>query len=201
MALRIGITGGIGSGKTTVARIFSTLGIPVYSADEHARRLMVEDADLIEALRTLLGPRTFLPDGQLNRPYVAEQIFGDADKLAAVNQLVHPAVGRDGLAWHQRQKQVAYTLYEAALLYESGHADAFDAIIVVAAPEALRIRRVLERDQSDEAAVRARMARQWSQDEKVAKADFIIHNDGEQLLLPQVLRIHADLRNRAAAER
>ncbi len=197
MPLRIGITGNIGSGKTTVCQIFATLGIPIYYADPAARRLMETDPALIRAITKLLGPRAYNPDGSLDRAYVAKQIFGNERLLRPLNNLVHPAVGRDGLRWHRAQSGVPYTLYEAALIYESSGDRAMDAVIVVRAPEAIRVRRVMERDGVSEADVRARMARQWPEARKVDQADFVIDNDGEHALVPQVLAIHRTLKERS----
>ena len=194
MPLRIGITGNIGSGKTTVCQIFATLGIPVYYADPGARALMETDPELIRSITALLGGRAYTPEGQLNRAYVAELIFGDEAKREALNQLVHPAVGRAGLRWHAEQGDVPYTLYEAALIFESGGRRGMDGVILVRAPEDLRLRRVMRRDGASEAAVRARMMRQWPEERKAELADFIIDNDGRTLLIPQVLAIHRRLR-------
>ena len=192
-ALQVGITGGIGSGKTTVCQVFEQLGIPVYYADARAKRLMVEDATLKAGIIQLFGEDAYLNDGQLNRAHVARQAFGQPGLLQQLNALVHPAVAKDSDRWHKQQEEVPYTLKEAALLYESGAHEALDKIIAVTAPEALRIQRVVERDDSDESAVRARMDQQIPEAEKVKRADFVIYNDGQQLLLPQIQRIHRAL--------
>lgn len=192
-ALQVGITGGIGSGKTTACRVFEQLGIPVYYADAEAKRLMVEDANLKAGIMQLFGEDAYQPDGQLNRPHIAQQAFGHPGLLQKLNALVHPAVAEDSGRWHKAQRQVPYTLKEAALLYESGAHEALDKIIAVTAPENLRIQRVVERDDSDEAAVRARMDQQMPEAKKVERADFVIYNDGQQLLLPQIQRIHQAL--------
>lgn len=198
MALRIGITGGIGSGKTTACQVFATLGIPVFYADLQARRLMQEDPFLVTGIRNLLGEDAYGSDGQLDRPLVAERVFGNTALLQKLNALVHPAVGRHGQEWHRQQEEVPYTLYEAALLFESGGHREMDRIIVVTAPEEVRLQRVMTRDGATEAEVRARMARQLPQAEKEERADFLIHNDGQQLLLPQVIEIHRQLLGQAA---
>lgn len=188
--LKVGITGGIGSGKTTVCKIFETLGIPVYYADDRAKWLMVHDPELVAGIQAAFGAEAYTPEGRLNRAYLAKTAFGDPEKLAQLNALVHPAVFRDGSAWHHAQTGVPYTLREAALLFESGSYRAIDRMIVVTAPVEVRLKRVTERDQVSEAAVRARMEQQWPEEEKVKRADYLIHNDGEQLLVPQVLEIH-----------
>ena len=200
MPLRVGITGNIGSGKTTVCQIFATLGIPIYYADPAARRLMESNPELIRAITRLLGPRAYNPDGSLDRAFVAKQIFGNESRLHTLNELVHPAVGQDGLRWHRQQTQVPYTLYEAALIFESGGSQRMDAVIVVTAPETVRLQRVMDRDASSEAEVRARLARQWPEARKVELADFIIVNDGAHLLIPQVLAIHRQLKAQATDE-
>lgn len=191
--LKVGITGGIGSGKTTVCRIFERLGIPVYYADARAKQLMVENKDLRVQIQQVFGTEAYLPDGSLNRQHIAQQAFSQPQLLQRLNALVHPAVAQDSLSWHGQQSGVPYTLKEAALLYESGSDQALDKIIAVTAPEDLRLQRVMQRDGSDESAVRARMERQMPEAEKAKRADFVIYNDGKQLLLPQIQRIHQAL--------
>ncbi|GAB5554508.1 MAG: dephospho-CoA kinase [Saprospiraceae bacterium] len=193
MPNKIGITGGIGSGKSTVCKIFEVLGIPVYYADDRAKSLMVQDKALVEAIKKLLGEAAYQADGQLDRGYVANIIFRDKDKLAALNALVHPAVAKDGESWHFSQKNVPYTLKEAALLFEAGSYKHLDKLICVVAPKAMRLKRVMERDQVEESAVLARMDKQWPQSKKAVLSDFIIYNDGSIPLIPQVLRIHKKL--------
>ncbi len=193
----LGITGGIGSGKTTVCRIFEKLGIPVYYADDRAKALMVADESLKTAITKVLGEQAYLESGDLNRPWIAQQVFGDAQLLEALNGLVHPAVARDGLQWQAEQatKGVPFTLREAALLYESGIYKTLDKIIVVSAPENVRVRRVMERDGVTEAAVRSRIDRQMPEAEKVAKADYVIDNSGQQPLIPQVVNLYRRLKH------
>lgn len=195
--LKIGITGGIGSGKTTVCRIFETLGIPVYYADDRAKALMVENPDLIKRIKELFGEAAYLPDGSLNRAYIADIAFHNPLKLNELNAAVHPAVWLDGEAWHNAQTHAPYTLKEAALLFESGGNLLLDKIITVVAPEETRIERVLLRGggtlkRSD---IEARIAKQLPDEEKVKKSDFVIQNDGNQALIPQVLAIHNRIMN------
>lgn len=190
--LKVGITGGIGSGKSTVCRVFEWLGIPVYYADERAKWLMIMDPELQEGIRELLGAGAYMEDGSLNRAYIASVVFKDAGKLEQLNRLVHPAVHRDGEAWHLAQ-QAPYTLREAALLYESGGYRFMDKMIVVTAPVELRIRRVMARDGVEREAVKARIAKQWPEEEKVALADFVIRNNEQAAILPQILRVHRRL--------
>lgn len=186
----LGITGGIGSGKTTVCKIFETLGIPIYYADERAKHLMSHDPELMAGIVDLFGPEAYLEPQVLNRAHIAKVAFNDKIKLNQLNALVHPAVGRDGLAWQAAQQNVPYTLKEAALLYESGSYRSLDKIIVVTAPLELRIERVMARDGAKREDVEARIAKQMPEAEKVKLADFVVHNDGQQALIPQVLAIH-----------
>lgn len=193
---RVGITGGIGSGKSTVCRIFETaFGIPVFDADQWAKRLILEDPALRKGILELFGPEAYTKEGAYDRVFVAKIVFGDPDKLAALNALVHPAVERASRQWHQEKAElgVPYTLKEAALLIESGGHRFVDYLIVVSAPEALRIQRVMQRDQLTEKQVRARIRGQMPEAEKLKLADFVLLNDGEQMLLPQIWKIHQEL--------
>jgi len=191
--LQVGITGGIGSGKTTVCRLFEVLDIPVYYADDRAKELMVADPELRQGIRALLGDQAYTEDGQLDRAWIAGQVFGNEEKLQALNGLVHPAVWRDTARWKEAHHDSPYTLREAALLYESGGHNMVDVMLVVTAPETLRIQRVQKRDGLSEADIRSRMDRQWPQSEKDKRADYLIVNDGRQSLIQQVWRIHHKL--------
>ncbi|MBL7816781.1 MAG: dephospho-CoA kinase [Saprospiraceae bacterium] len=193
--LKIGITGGIGSGKTTACRIFETLGIPVYYADDRAKALMVDNPILVKNIKNLFGEQAYATDGSLNRIYIAEIAFHNPLKLKELNGVVHPAVWQDGEDWHNAQKHAPYTLKEAALLFESGGNKLMDKIITVVAPVEMRIERVLLRgggtmSRSD---VEARIAKQLSDEEKIKQSDFVISNDGSQALIPQILKIHQTL--------
>jgi dephospho-CoA kinase len=191
--LRVGITGGIGSGKTTICRIFMELGIPVHFADERAKALMVESKPLIKQVKSLFGPIAYLPDGSLNRKLIADLVFQDAKMLEKLNAIVHPAVLSDGEKWHKRQRNMPYTLKESALLFEIGSQVFFDKTITVFAPKEIRLQRTMQRDGLTQAAVEARMGKQMDDEKKVQLADFVIVNDGSKLLLPQVLDIHRQL--------
>jgi len=196
----VGITGGIGSGKTTVCQIFNVgLGIPVFYADLWAKELINTDSDLIQGIIDIFGPDAYTPEGAYNRPFVASAAFAEPTKLAALNALVHPAVEIASRAWHDRQAGEGhpYTLKEAALMVESGSHVHLDLLIVVTAPEQLRVQRVMERDGITEAQVRARMRAQLPESEKIALADFIIENDGSKLLTPQVWAVHREIMNRS----
>ena len=190
----LGITGGIGSGKTTVCKIFETLGIPVYYADERAKYLMSHDPKLIAGITELFGQEAFLEPQVLNRAHIAQIAFNDKEKLNQLNALVHPAVAQDGLNWQAAQQNVPYTLKEAALLFESGSYRTLDKIIVVAAPLELRIQRVMARDGAKREEVEARISKQMPEEVKVSLADFIVNNDGVHALIPQVMAIHAKLK-------
>lgn len=195
--LKVGITGGIGSGKSTVTRIFSLLGVPVYDADSAAKRLMNEDDTLKSGIIEAFGPLAY-PDGKLDRAWLATQVFNDPGKLAQLNALVHPATIADARAWMERQT-APYALKEAALMFESGSDKGLDKVIGVSAPETLRINRVMAREKTTEEEVRKRISKQMPEDEKMARCDYILHNDGEQMLIPQVLAIHDKLLALAAA--
>lgn len=200
--LHLGITGGIGSGKTTVCKIFETLGIPIYYADERARALMIEDPALKAEIIQLLGAEAYLSNGELNRKWVASQVFNKPEKLKQLNGLVHPAVARDGLLWQAEQEKgdAPFSLKEAALLYESGSHLFLYKIIVVSAPEKVRIQRVISRDGATEAEVRSRMDKQMPEQEKVERADYVIDNSGKQALIPQVMSLYKDLKALAYAQ-
>ena len=193
MKWQIGITGGIGSGKSTVASIFETLGIPIYSADDRAKALMMEDPILIDQIRSTFGDAAYHSDGSLDRACLAKIVFNDPDQLRQLESFVHPAVARDTQAWHQAQEEVPYTLREAALLFEAGGYKKVDRIITVYAPQEERIRRVIARDQTTRAAVLARMAQQWSDEEKMERSDYIIHNYANHSLIRQVLEVHRQI--------
>lgn len=189
--LKIGITGGIGSGKSTVAKIFAILGIPVYYADGAAKRLMETNAELQQSLTAVFGDQLY-QDGQLNRPFLANLVFNDADKLAQLNALVHPATLKDAEEWMQRQT-APYCLKEAALIFESGSQQNLDYVIGVYAPESLRIQRVVQRDGVKQEQVLARMNKQINETIKMRLCDFVIANDEQQMVIPQVMALHERL--------
>ncbi|MDZ7876632.1 MAG: dephospho-CoA kinase [Saprospiraceae bacterium] len=189
-ALKVGITGGIGSGKTTICRIFETLGIPIYYADDRAKALMTEDGDLVKAVKNLFGGAAYLPDGTLNRALISQIAFSNPLKLNELNALVHPAVQLDGERWHNAQVGVPYTLKEAALHFESGGYKLMDKMICVVAPKEVRIERVLLRGGLTHADIEARMSKQLPDEKKIEKSDFVIYNDGQEGLIQQVMAIH-----------
>ncbi len=187
--LKVGVTGGIGSGKTVVCRIFRTLGIPVFDADTAARKLMQDDHALVTAIRESFGEEAYLPDGRLNRSYLSAKVFTNEEALERLNSLVHPATIKAANDWAALQ-HAPYTVKEAALLFESGSYRHNDVNILVTAPEAIRMQRVMQRDGVTENEVKARMARQLSDEVKIGLADHIIVNDGKTAITPQVLALH-----------
>jgi dephospho-CoA kinase len=186
--LRIGITGGIGSGKSTVAGIFSVLGIPVYNSDDASKRLMPEDENLKRNIIASFGESSYV-NGMLNRKYLAAQVFENSKKLALLNSLVHPATINDARQWMEKQKSV-YVIKEAALIFESGSNEFLDFVIGVQSPRELRIERALKRDNVTRGEIEARMKLQIDEDEKMKRCNFIIVNDDQQMLIPQVLSLH-----------
>lgn len=186
--LKIGITGGIGSGKSTVAKVFEVLGIPVYNADQAAKRLMNEDPALKEKIKEQFGDDVYKND-KLDSKYLAQIVFASEEKLDLLNSIVHPATINDANEWMHKQS-TPYTLKEAALLFESGAAELLDYVIGVTAPAPLRLQRVMHRDNSSREEVLARMSKQMDEEIKMKLCNFIITNDEQQLLIPQVLALH-----------
>jgi dephospho-CoA kinase len=189
--LRIGITGGIGSGKSTVAKVFEVLGIPVYYADDAAKRLMHEDTELKEKIQLKFGNEVYI-NGQLNRKRLAEIVFASPEKLAQLNALVHPATLHDAELWMQKQI-TPYAIKEAALIFESGAQEQLDHVIGVTAPTPLRIQRTMQRDGITREEVIARMDKQMDETIKMKLCDFVIRNNEQEMLLPQVLDLHKKL--------
>ena len=194
MTYRVGVTGGIGSGKSLVCRLFMALGIPIYDADSRARLLMEEDPGLVKGITQLFGDNVYR-DGRLERKLLAGIVFNDKKKLAQLNALVHPAVKKDAEQWFLQQKSI-YAIKEAALIYEVGGESQLDAVIVVTAPLKLRLKRVHQRDGSSYRDIRARMDKQVPEKLKAAKADFIIRNNEKRSLIRQVTMIHLEILRR-----
>ncbi len=186
--IKVGITGGIGSGKSTVAKVFEVLGIPVYYADDAAKKLMHNDEILKSALVQQFGAETYT-NGELNRAYLSNIVFNNSEQLTLLNAIVHPATIRDSEQWMQRQT-TPYAIKEAALIFESGAQHHLDYIIGVTAPAALRIQRVMKRDGITEKAVQERMAKQLDETEKMRLCNYVITNDEHTMVLPQVLALH-----------
>lgn len=189
--LQVGITGGIGSGKSLVCKIFEQLGVPVYDADSHAKALMTTDGILISQIKKEFGDLSYHPDGSLNRPWLAEHVFHDEGKLKKLNSLVHPRVAVDYQQWLRRYTGQPYVLKEAALLFETGSYRQLDKIIVVSAPETLRRKRVLQRDAHRTVEqFKGIVEKQMPEEEKLKRADYIIVNDEDTMVIPQVLKLH-----------
>ncbi len=186
--LKIGITGGIGSGKSTVSQIFRLLGIPVYHADEEAKKLMNDSLELRQKITAIFGEESYTSAG-LNRPFLAAKVFNNEDQLKKLNSLVHPIVIKQGEQWLNAQK-APYVLKEAAIFFESGSAEGLDYIIGVYAPLAIRIQRVMQRDGITPAEIRKRMDQQIDEELKMKLCDFVVTNNEQQLVIPQVMALH-----------
>ena len=192
--LKVGITGGIGSGKTIVCRVFTILGVPVYDSDYRAKWVMAHDPRLRQELTAVFGEKTYTSAGQLDRPYLASLVFNQPDKLKQLNSLVHPRVKDDFTNWLAAHQNHPYILKEAALMYESKAYKQVQKVITVSAPLELRLARVLQRDAHRQAAdVQAIIDKQLSEAERQQRADFIIFNNDRQPVIPQVLALHQTL--------
>jgi dephospho-CoA kinase len=189
---RVGLTGGIGSGKSFIAEIFRNLGVPVFNSDDAARKIQQTDTEVQSAIRESFGD-VFLDTGELDRKKLASIVFADQQKLAQLNAIVHPAVGKAFERFCSENSSAAYVIKEAAIIFEIGLDEELDGTILVTAPEHIRIERVIKRDNISETEVRSRMSKQWTDQEKMQRADWMINNDGAVPLLPQVLRIHDSL--------
>lgn len=191
----VGLTGGIGSGKSTIARLFNSYGVPVYYADDSAKALMKEDKQLVEAIKKLLGPEAY-NDGDLNKSFIASKIFSNSKMRMALNNIVHPAVARDFEKWVKAQDAL-YVIKEAAILFENGGYIAMDFNILVTAPKDLRMGRVVQRDKVSISQVEQRMAAQWPDTRKMALADVSIVNIELSKTKDEVLKIHQHLLKRS----
>ncbi len=193
--LKIGITGGIGSGKSMVCQVFQSLGIPVFNADEAARFLMEHDDVLVNNIRSLLGNEVYV-NGRLDRERVAEMVFADPALLGQLNQLVHPATVKYANEWMEKQ-HAPYLIKEAAIFFESGNYTEMQAMVGVYAPRELRLTRAMNRGNITEEKVLSIMNNQMDENEKMAKCDYIITNDDKTAVLPQVLQLHQALLHRS----
>ena len=191
MVLKVGLTGGIGSGKTTVAKIFQLLGVPVYYADEASKKLYHSNHELIQQIKAAFGEAIYT-DNLLNRKVLAEIVFKHPEKLTLLNSLVHPLTLKDASLWMEKQS-APYIIKEAALLFEAGSAEGLDFIIGITAPQHLRIKRVMERDGISRSDVLNRMERQIDDTIKMRLCDIVIYNNEQQLLIPQIIRLHEQL--------
>ena len=188
----IGLTGGIGSGKSTVTELFRTLGIPVYESDQRAKALMQNNAQLRNEIIALFGPEAYDPDTKLNRAWIASRAFTNPELLKHLNEIVHPAVFEDLVDWtgEETQRNAPYLIQESALLFEEQLAKRFSAIILVVAPEEIRIERVLKRDGVTKEDVHKRINNQLPDINKIPGSDYVIYNDGARSLIEQVMDIH-----------
>lgn len=193
--LKVGVTGGIGSGKSTVCRMFGVLGIPVFSSDDEGKRLLAEDPEVRNALTAAFGGEIFVNE-VLDRKALGALVFNDRDALERLSAIVHPAVRAAFNVWAEKQ-QAPYVINEAAILVETGGYKHLDHLVVVAAPEAERIARVMRRDDTTEEQVRARMSNQTDDATRAAVADSIIVNDGKAMVIPQVLVVYEQLKQKA----
>lgn len=193
----IGLTGGIGSGKSTVAGLFRTLGIPVYESDIRAKYLMHHDNEVKEQIIRLFGNEAYTYDQELNRSWVASRVFTDPSVLKQLNAIVHPAVFEDLKIWSSEEPQQAapYLLQESAILFEENLISRLQAVILVVASEDTRIKRVMKRDDLAEEQIRDRMKFQWPDEKKIPLSDFIIYNDSERSLIAQVMDIDQMIKN------
>ena len=186
----IGITGGIGSGKSLICKIFSMMNIPIYDADSRAKYLINNDLFLKNSIKTLLGKNAYLPTGKYNRKWVASQVFNNPDLLKQLNSLVHPCVHKDSHDWVKKYSKSPFLIYEAALMKAAGDNNMFDKVIVVNAPINLRIQRIQVRDKRSEQEIKDIIARQISDEERLKIADYVIENDDKEPVLEQVLELY-----------
>ncbi len=195
--LKVGITGGIGTGKTVVAKIFETLGVPVYYADSAAKEIINTNPTVKENIIAQFGPESYV-QGKLNTPYISNIVFKDKDKLQTLNKITHPVVIEHSRNWLLQQRG-NYALKEAALLFESGSYKELDIIIGITAPLETRIERVMQRDNITREAVLDKMGKQMDEEEKMNKCDYLIYNDDTQLVIPQVLELNTILHSKNTA--
>jgi len=191
--IKVGITGGIGAGKSLICKLFALNNIPIYDADFFAKYLMQNYTELINKLKATFGNDIYNDKNELQRKVLANIVFNDSYQLQKLNALVHPAVNKHSLEWMNNKIDFPYCIREAALLFESGSHKNLDLVILVTAPIDVRIKRVIERDKTKREAVEARIANQWTEEKKIELADEIIVNDDVQLLIPQVNAIHQKL--------
>lgn len=190
LPLLIGVTGGIGSGKSMVCRLFECLDIPVYYADSRAKWLTNHDPEIRERVTQLLGPDAYDREGRYDTRFVASRVFGNELLLKQLNAIIHPVVLRDTKEWLVANAGLPYVAKEAAIMGKAGQANSVDYVVMVDAPVELRIQRILQRDKRSEAEIRAIIERQISDESRRGISDFIVQNDNDSELIPQVLRLH-----------
>jgi dephospho-CoA kinase len=192
MILKIGLTGNMGSGKTVISGIFSTLGIPIYYADEVSKKFL-DDPRVKNQILKHFGYGILTPGNEINRRSLASIVFTDENALLLLNSILHPLIKQDFRKWSQMQERKPYVIQEAAIIFESGSSDEYDYIIHVSCPKEIAIDRVVKRDKIDGHSVLRRMQFQLGDEEKSKLSDFVIRNDGSELVIPQVLAIHKQL--------
>jgi dephospho-CoA kinase len=190
---KIGITGGIGSGKSIVCKVFELLGVPVYNADERAKNILDTDAEVLKRIVEVFGSQVLGDSGKVDRKKMASIVFNDKIKLEQLNEIVHPAVGKDFESWCSTKNKFPYVLKEAAILFESGSYKSVESVITVVAPIELRIKRVMDRDHVAIEDIQNRISKQMNDEEKIKRSSFVIMNDEQQLVIPQILEIHKQL--------
>jgi len=190
----VGLTGGIGSGKTTVAQLFSILDIPIYSADDRAKRILGTDMEVQDKVKVIFGANSIV-NGVVNRKLIAKASFGNKEKLERLNAVIHPAVAEDFANWKKENEQAEYLIKEAAILFESGSYVGCDKIILVCSPLETRIERVMKRDSASRVEVESRISNQWPEDKKRFLSDYIVLNDEKSSLIKQAVEIHEKILN------
>ena len=190
--LKVGLTGSIGSGKSTIAGVFRVLGIPVYVSDDEAKKIL-DQREIVELVVGYFGDKIAGPDGLINRKALAAEVFSNVDKLKWLNSIIHPRVREHFVKWVENQYLVPYIMQEAAIIYETGFSTFFDKIIVVAAPVEERISRVIKRDVMTRQQVLDRLNKQWPEEKKLDQADYVIFNGDHSQAIPQVIEIHGHL--------
>jgi dephospho-CoA kinase len=188
----IGLTGNMGSGKSLVSGIFRILGIPVYYADQESKKFLALP-EVILSLKTIFGKEITDPGGNISRTALASVVFSDSEALKKLNALLHPLVRKDARYWATLHTESPYVIHEAAIIFESGFRNEYDQIIHVSCPQEVAIRRVIQRDGTSREEIMKRIRFQMDDSEKAALSDFVIRNDGSELLIPQVLAIHRQL--------
>ncbi|HCI56431.1 MAG TPA: dephospho-CoA kinase [Bacteroidales bacterium] len=189
--MKLGITGGIGSGKTVVCKVFNILGAPVFYADEAARIIMDNDINVMERVNEAVGKNVY-PNGSLDRKELAKLIFNNEDLLQKINQIVHPEIFRNFIRWAEKS-DYPYVILEAAILFESGADKFVDRILTVAAPAEERIKRVIESKNLSRQEVIERMRNQWDDSQRIKKSHYVINNSGNELIIPSIIKIHREL--------
>ncbi|UII28218.1 dephospho-CoA kinase [Fulvivirga maritima] len=191
---QVGVTGGIGSGKSLICQVFAALGVPVYNADQRGKWLTDNDPEIVEEITTLFGKEAY-KNGHLDRPFIANIVFNDPEKLTQLNHIIHPRVGKDYTSWVEAQTY-PYVIKEAAIMFESGSHKMLDKVINVYASEALRIKRVIGRDKfRKEEEIKAIIKKQMPEEERQQKSDYTVNNNETIMLLPQLLQLHEAFMN------